>query len=254
MAGLAHAAETWKTEQAWTSPAKVATGLAWDGRYLWHGETWGTERGSPAYFYKTDPKTGRTLSTISSQIGDPGDIEWLNGALWVTEENQIPPGSGNQYVVKVDPQDGSILQKIRIDLPSDTKNRGQCEAVTSDGKLLYISYNGRSIIKVDPASGKTVQILDIPWANPNYNNSSAGDQYYLDGLCWAFGHIFAVTNTPLAIIEIDPISGAKLAEFKAPAGQGFGPEGLATDGSSIYYSENTYNRYYRITLIDGYFR
>ena len=235
------AGETWKTDMVWPSPAMRATGIAWDGRYLWHGES-----GGPGTLYKTDPKTGRVLSSVQTQMSDPGDIEWLNGAIWATEENRI---NGDHWVVKIDPRSGATLQKVKVVTP-DNVSDGQCEAVATDGNLLYVSWHGRWIIKIDPATGETVDKMEVGWANPDLT----GNAYYLDGLAWAFGHLFAVTNTPLAIVELDPRTGRKLAEFKAPAGEGWGPEGLATDGTSLYYAENTTNRYYRITLIDGYFR
>jgi hypothetical protein len=244
--GLGFGAETWKTVAKWPSPSNFINGVGWDGRYLWHGDG----RGPYPAFYKIDPKSGRTLATIHSNFQDPGGLTFLNGGLWVTEENKI---SGSHWVKAISPKDGTLLKQVSFDIPSTIPD-GQCEAVTTDGKLLYITFNGRWILTVDPASGKLVKILEVPWACPQKVNPGESADYYLDGVTWFFGHLFAVTNTPVAISEFDPETGKKLAEFRAPAGRGIGPEGLTTDGSSLYYGDNSDQTVYKILLIDGYFR
>jgi streptogramin lyase len=184
-----------------------------------------------------------------------------NGFIWATEENATPSGSWKHSVCKINPANGSTAATVVYDIPLELKtaignaNGGvqadfQTEAVTTDGHLLYVSYAGHFILTVDPSTSKLVRWLEVSWANPDLS----GNMYYLDGVTWAFGHIFAVSNSPLSILEIDPVTGAKLSEFKAPSGEGWGPEGLAFDGTSVYYNENTTNSCYRILLIDGYFR
>lgn len=245
LAGPAQAGETWKTVQKWTSPSYFLTGAGWDGRYIWHGEG----RGPRPAFYKIDPKSGRTVATIYSDFQNPGGMACVRGALWVTEENKI---GGSHWVKKISAQNGALLKEIRLDIPAGIPD-GECEAVTSDGDLLYITFNGRWIIKVNPSTDAIAEVMEVGWACPA-KVGAGSDDYYMDGITWAFGHLFAVTNAPVAINEFDPRTGKKLMEFRAPAGQGWGPEGLATDGSSFYYVENNTNSCYKIILIDGYFR
>ncbi|MBL8026798.1 MAG: hypothetical protein JNL74_10330, partial [Fibrobacteres bacterium] len=109
-----YSTETWKTVQIMKSPARRVCGLAYDGRYLWHGESNG-----PGILYKTELKTGRRIKQISTKMYDPGDIEWLNGFIWVTEENKIPfaDGTSKYCVKKINPATGVTVDSIAVDVP-----------------------------------------------------------------------------------------------------------------------------------------
>ena len=47
--------------------------------------------------------------------------------------------------------------------------------------------------------------------------------------------LFAVFNTASEIVELDPVTGARLNSFPTPVPTTFGPDGIAYDGNSIYF-------------------
>jgi len=229
--GVTSYAEEWEVVAEFRAPTSTTNGLAWDGTHLWAADDL-TPR-----FYKLNPETGSILKTIvlkGSQVLDPGDITWLHGALWVIEENA-------HTLVKVNPNNGVVLDVIRLNgLPS-----GQIEGLATDGKYLWVCGAGHYVVKVNPKTRQQVTEFTVKGMGRNEG---------MDGLTWAWGHLFTVTNGTQNIIEIHPVSGQELSVFKAPAGKNWGPEGLAFDGEYLWYADLTTRRIYKILLKDDYFR
>jgi streptogramin lyase len=239
--------ETWITEKRYHSPAgSSANGMGFDGKYIWHADN-----GAPGVLYQINPKNGNVVKTLyldlpnsGSRRPDPGDIAWHKGSIWMVEENAVnslPPQTYRIY--KIAPSNGEVLQVIDIQVPSEFS--GQMEGMASDGKVLYISFGGKYILKYNPATNEILNSLTLSWAN---------QQYYVDGLAFAWGHLFGSVNTPASIVEFDPKTGRKLSDFRAPAGTGYGPEGLTFDGMNIWYAEYYSQTLFKIRLLDGYFR
>jgi outer membrane protein assembly factor BamB len=75
-------AKTWSVEKRFAVPGNRPHGLAFDGRYLWHGDS------NLAAFFKYDPDTGGIVEKIQLSDADPvahGLTIW-NGTLWYCDD------------------------------------------------------------------------------------------------------------------------------------------------------------------------
>jgi outer membrane protein assembly factor BamB len=75
-------AKTWTVEKRLPVPGNRPHGLAWDGRYLWHGDA------NLAAFFKYDTDSGAIVEKIQLGEGDPvahGLTIW-NGTLWYCDD------------------------------------------------------------------------------------------------------------------------------------------------------------------------
>jgi streptogramin lyase len=75
-------AKTWTVEKRLPVPGNRPHGLAFEGRYLWHGDS------NLAAFFKYDPDTGAIVEKIQLIDADPvahGLTIW-NGTLWYCDD------------------------------------------------------------------------------------------------------------------------------------------------------------------------
>jgi sugar lactone lactonase YvrE len=75
-------AKTWTVEKRFAVPGNRPHGLAFEGRYLWHGDS------NLAAFFKYDPDTGAIVEKIQLSDTDPvahGLTIW-NGTLWYCDD------------------------------------------------------------------------------------------------------------------------------------------------------------------------
>jgi hypothetical protein len=75
-------AKTWVVEKRFNTPGNRPHGLAWEGRYLWHGDS------NDAAFFKFDVETGGIVEKIQLTDADPiahGLTIW-NGTLWYCDD------------------------------------------------------------------------------------------------------------------------------------------------------------------------
>jgi len=75
-------AKTWVVEKRFHTPGNRPHGLAWEGRYLWHGDS------NLAAFFKFDVDTGAIVERIQLADADPvahGLTIW-NGTLWYCDD------------------------------------------------------------------------------------------------------------------------------------------------------------------------
>jgi len=63
------------------SPNSNPTGLAWDGKTLWHSDS-NTDR-----IYQLNPITGATIRSFVSPDTDPWGLAWDGKTLWVSTDN-----------------------------------------------------------------------------------------------------------------------------------------------------------------------
>ena len=98
----------WTIAQSWDIPGK-ASGLAWDGTYLYYG-IYGSEGD---HFYRFDPSDGSIqLQFINPNIGDCFGMTWDGSELWITDHVTSP--STPATAIELD-LNGNILSSI--DLP-----------------------------------------------------------------------------------------------------------------------------------------
>jgi hypothetical protein len=220
-------AGSWEIGYSFDAPTKNTNGLTWDGRALWH-----TNDHQPI-IYQLSPLDGSILGTIPTSIADQGDLEFGGNFLWVNSEN-------DHYLHKINPSTGKTIDSILIGLPPGTLRRDgtnsiQVEGCTWDGRNVWVDGGSNRIIRVDATTHR--QFLYI----------MPSEMGYLDGMTWAFDHLWVVTNNAV-IYELDPCSMGILDSFDAPANVSAGPEGFAFDGENLWFADTQLDKIYKIIL------
>jgi len=118
-------------------------GTAFDGKHLWQiAET---------VIRKVDPASGEILATIPAP-GNGGDsgLTWAEGSLWVGEYRAA-------RIHRIDPETGAILRTIQSD-------RFVTGVTWVDGELWHATWQDdeSGLRRIDPASGKVLEQLDMP--------------------------------------------------------------------------------------------
>ena len=93
-----------------------------------------------------------------------------------------------------------------------------------DGSALWVSDQGSTIYKVNPATGATIRTLTGPVAG------SRG-LAYADGYLWTISRVTGNLN----VYKIDTTAGAVISQFRDPANGYSG--GLAWDGTALWFSD-----------------
>lgn len=219
---------SWEIGYSFPAPTSQTNGLTWDGEALWH-----TNDRDPI-IYRINPDGGAVLGEIGTQVPDQGDLEFAGGAMWVVSEN-------DHYIHKVDPSTGKTLDSIKVlgipESPPGSRFPIQMEGLTFDGRNIWVDGGTNYIIRIDLVK-RTQHMYIMPL-----------EMGYLDGMTWAFDHLWVVTNNA-TIYELDPCSMGILDRFDAPAHVGGGPEGFAFDGENLWFADNDRDQIYKIILKD----
>jgi streptogramin lyase len=221
-------AGSWEVGYSFPAPTGNTNGLTYDGRYLWH-----TNDEDPI-IYKINPFGGTVVGTLEDRLQDQGDLEFGGKFLWIVSEN-------DHNIHKVDPATGKTLDTIHVEgIPPGNQRRNgqndiQLEGITFDGRELWVDGGTNRIIRIDPVT-REQRMYEMSF-----------DMGYLDGMTWAFDHLWIVTNNA-TIYEIDPCSMGILDKFDAPAAGGHGPEGFAFDGENLWFADNGIDMIYKIIL------
>lgn len=221
---------SWEVGYSFPAPSRQTNGLTFDGRYLWHSND------NEPLLYQINPVGGGVVATLPTFVPDQGDLAFAGGAVWAVSENL-------HYIHKIDPKSGKTLDSIFVlGVPIGSNRPGsrdsvQIEGLTSDGRYLWVDGGSNLLLKVDPVSRKQ-WMYEMP-----------PEMGYLDGLTWAFDHLWVVTNNA-TIYELDPCTLGILDEFGAPARISGGPEGFAFDGENLWFADNDMDQIYKIILRD----
>jgi glutamine cyclotransferase len=138
-------------------------GTAFDGRHLFQI--------AEKQIKKIDPQTGRVLATIPAP-GDGGDsgMAWAEGALWVGQHR-------GRKIHQIDPETGTILRTIE-------SNRFVTGVTWVDGELWHGTWEGdeSELRRVDPATGKVRESLNLPTGMPLSGlESDGGERFFCGG-------------------------------------------------------------------------
>lgn len=117
-------------------------GTASDGRHLFQM--------AKGHIRKIDPETGRVLATIPAPDGQNSGLAWAEGALWVGQYRE-------RKIHQIDPETGAILRTIE-------SNRYVTGVSWVDGELWHGTWedDASELRRLDPSSGKVLEILDMP--------------------------------------------------------------------------------------------
>lgn len=223
-------AGSWEIGDSFFAPSSQTNGLTFDGNYLWH-----TNDFQPI-LYKIDPFTGLVVSQEATKVPDQGDLEYSDGFLYICSENR-------HILYKVNMATGATVDTIQVHgIPigragPNRRDSIQMEGVTFDGFNVWVDGGTNIIIRVDLSTKKSYRYI-MPL-----------EMGYLDGMTWAFDHLWVVTNNA-TIYELDPCTMGILDRFDAPANVGGGPEGFAFDGENLWFADNELDKIYKIILKD----
>ena len=118
-------------------------GTAFDGQHLFQL--------AAGRIQKIDPKTGRVLATIPAPAGGGNSgLTWAEGTLWVGQYR-------DRKIYQIDPQTGAILRTIE-------SNRFVTGVTWIEGDLWHATLEGgeSELRRIDPATGKVLEKLDMP--------------------------------------------------------------------------------------------
>jgi glutamine cyclotransferase len=137
-------------------------GTAFDGRHLFQI--------AEQRIQKIDPNTGRVLATIPAP-GGGGDsgLAWAEGTLWVGQYRE-------RKIHQIDPDTGAILRTIACD-------RFVTGVTWVDGELWHGTREGEEsgLARLDPATGKVLERLDMPPGVGLSGLECAGDRFFCGG-------------------------------------------------------------------------
>ncbi len=223
-------AGSWEIGDSFFAPSSQTNGLTFDGNYLQH-----TNDFQPI-IYKIDPFSGLVVSQEATKVPDQGDLEYADGFLYVCSENR-------HILYKVNMATGATVDTIQVHgipigrVSPNRRDSIQMEGVTFDGFNVWVDGGTNIIIRVDLSTKKSYRYI-MPL-----------EMGYLDGMTWAFDHLWVVTNNA-TIYELDPCTMGILDRFDAPANVGGGPEGFAFDGENLWFADNELDKIYKIILKD----
>jgi glutamine cyclotransferase len=147
-------------------------GTAFDGRHLFQI--------AEDRIQKIDAASGKVLSTIPAP-GGGGDsgLAWAEGSLWVGEYRE-------RRIHQVDPESGKVLRTIE-------SKRFVTGVTWVDGELWHGTWENEEsdIRRIDPATGKVLEQLDLPaGTGVSGLESDGGDRFFCGG--GANGNVRAV--------------------------------------------------------------
>ncbi len=138
-------------------------GTAFDGHHLYQI--------AEDLIQKIDPNTGRVLATIPAPPGGGNSgLAWAEGSLWV---GQCP----ERKILQVDPRTGAILRTLE-------SNRFVTGVTWIDGELWHGTWEGdeSELRRIDPATGKVLEILDMPAGmGVSGLESDGGERFFCGG-------------------------------------------------------------------------
>jgi len=185
-----------------------ASGLAWDGQYLWYGRygTYG-ER-----IHKFDPQTGITLDYISltlpggTLLDDAYGLTWDGQYLWVT--SHTTPNSTFRFDTT-----GTIISQF----------------ANPSNYMSGLAWNGTDLYMADYYQPDGA-ILKVATTGTVLENWPAPDLQPWD-LAWDGATLWMCDYNSDMIYRIDPVTHQVLFSFETP---GTDPAGLAWDGQYLW--------------------
>jgi len=155
----------------------------------------------------------------------PNGLQAAPDGLWVIDQ-------GDNHVYKISYKDGSILTKMKTDADRSS-------GITLGGGFIWVAstYNCK-ILKLDPATAKTITELETPGAI----NTGA------HGLEWVEGKLWIATPPSQTLYQVEPSTWETLKSFQTPGAR---PHGLAWDGKYMWLADTTMEEIHKIDTDTG---
>lgn len=190
------------------SVAAQSSGCTYDGRALWLSHA--SSRGG--VLNKMDPVSGAIVGSLDISLfcSSPADLGWDGTNLWVLSESP-------RQILCVDPATGARIRTLPFPVSSSSM---YCSMTWGDGALWVVTsswvtggstsfWRTDKIYKLDPVTGATLRILDIPL------NVTPGTQS-VSGIACANGYIFLIWSGGGWVYRLDAVSGLCMERFSVP--------------------------------------
>ncbi|UCF78345.1 MAG: transglutaminase [Candidatus Eiseniibacteriota bacterium] len=209
-------AYTGEVSEELAAPCSYATGLTWDGEFLWVCD-WKEGRA-----FKVDPASGETVSFEELPCLRPQDIAFADGHLFIC--------SGYEpFIYKLDLSSGTVVETFPT--PESAPS-----ALAWDGTHLWLADSGTDLLyKLNPVDGTTLEYFKAP----------AGQT---EGLAWDGRYLWAADRTRDELYMLDSRDGTVLMVMKSP---GPYPTGLVFDGKWLWNVDFQDDVLYRLSYDDG---
>jgi streptogramin lyase len=194
-----------QTITSYDTQAQRPAGLAFGREVLYLADALG------ARIHHINPLSGSQDAAIALPSGSAFGVAYENGFLWLS----VPALNS---IVRISPASGEPLQ---APLPAPG---GDPRGLAFDGQLLWLlDAATRSLYRIDPLAGPLGDPIPVPSiADPG-------------GLTFRGPELWAVDQRDSRLVWLSA-NGAQIAAYQLPSG---GAVGVASDGTSFYYSDRS---------------
>ncbi len=207
------------------TPGNYATGLTFDGEYLWLSDR------KTDLLYKIDPFSGEVVSTLPSPGYWPSSLAWDGEYLWCADikGGQDVEEDYNGIIYKLDTKDGTVLKTLSAPANSPV---GLCY----DGEYLWcIDNRADKVIQFSPKDGTTIRSFIAP--SPDSR-----------GLTFDGEFLWTSDRRHDEIYRLNPETGYVILVTDSP---GAYPRDLAYDGNELWHVDYQTDHIYKLSMKDN---
>ncbi len=198
-----------------SAPGSFATGLCFDGKYLWVADR------QTDLLYQIDPKTGAQLQSLPAPGFSPTGLAWDGTHLWVVDDKEL-------LLYRINPATGEA-EKI---IEAYTRNP---KDICWDGRLLWMVDDKMDLIlSIDPDDGMMISNFPAPDGSP-------------EGITFDGKYLWVSDRGSNKFYRLCPKSGQVIGVLPSP---GEFPRGLAWDGRTIWNVDYQTDQIYQLNLSD----
>ena len=213
-----------KVVSMFSTPGHFATGLTFDGKYLWVADR------KTDLIYQVSPKDGKVIRTLKAPGYWTVGLAWDGKYLWAVDlKGGIPKNEAYQgKLYKIDPKDGTVLHTVDLSVvyPQD---------LAWDGHYLWVvDASSKKLVQFDPEDGTTIKSIPAPAGSPT-------------GLTFDGRYLWVSDRARNEIYMVDPNSGIVLLITSSPNEY---PRGLAWDGKNLWNDDSQSDKIYKLVRKD----